>query len=296
MTAVESHPDVDALEARLDAALRRGDAAGLDILGYGEISSVLRWSVDGALVACKRLPLFDRAARVDAYAACFGDYLAALTAAGVDVLPSRLYQVDRDDGTIAVHCVQPMLAPGQLATDVMRAADRAGQRDLATVIVDRILATVGPRLGLDGQLSNWAMVDGGLRYLDVTTPMLRDDDGRDRLDADLFLASLPWALRGLTHRFLLRDLLAKYYQPRAVVLDLLGNLHKERLSAELPALTAVVGARVTPPLERAEIDRYYRGDARTWGLLQRLRRFDRAWQRKVRRRPYPFLLPGRIER
>ena len=31
-------------------------------------------------------------------------------------------------------------------------------------------------------------------------------------------------------------------------------------------------------------------------LLQRLRRLDRAWQRRVRRRVYPFLLPGRIER
>jgi hypothetical protein len=31
-------------------------------------------------------------------------------------------------------------------------------------------------------------------------------------------------------------------------------------------------------------------------LLQRLRRADRWWQRTVRRRPYPFLLPGRIDR
>ena len=29
-----------------------------------------------------------------------------------------------------------------------------------------------------------------------------------------------------------------------------------------------------------------------WALLQRLRRCDRWWQRRVRRRPYPFLLPG----
>lgn len=30
---------------------------------------------------------------------------------------------------------------------------------------------------------------------------------------------------------------------------------------------------------------------RLWLLLQRLRRFDRAWQRHVRRRSYGFLLP-----
>ncbi len=33
-----------------------------------------------------------------------------------------------------------------------------------------------------------------------------------------------------------------------------------------------------------------------WALLLALRRLDRFWQLKVRRRAYPFLLPGRIER
>jgi hypothetical protein len=33
-----------------------------------------------------------------------------------------------------------------------------------------------------------------------------------------------------------------------------------------------------------------------WALLQILRRVDRSWQRGVRRRSYPFLLPGRIAR
>ena len=54
--------------------------------------------------------------------------------------------------------------------------------------------------------------------------------------------------------------------------------------------------RFTPPITLSEVRRYYRGDARTWAQLLRLRRADRFWQRKVRRRAYPFLLPGRIER
>jgi hypothetical protein len=44
------------------------------------------------------------------------------------------------------------------------------------------------------------------------------------------------------------------------------------------------------------VRRYYRSDARLWGVLLRIRRLDRAWQRHVRRRSYPFLLPQRIER
>ncbi len=31
-------------------------------------------------------------------------------------------------------------------------------------------------------------------------------------------------------------------------------------------------------------------------FVQRLRRIDRLWQRTIRRRPYPNLLPGPVER
>jgi hypothetical protein len=71
---------------------------------------------------------------------------------------------------------------------------------------------------------------------------------------------------------------------------------KERLERWLPAFLEESNARVRPALSQEEVRRYYAADARTWALLQRLRRLDRAWQRRVRRRPYPFLLPGRIER
>jgi hypothetical protein len=33
-----------------------------------------------------------------------------------------------------------------------------------------------------------------------------------------------------------------------------------------------------------------------WEILLRLRRADRWWQRTVRRRGYPFLLPGPVDR
>jgi hypothetical protein len=55
-------------------------------------------------------------------------------------------------------------------------------------------------------------------------------------------------------------------------------------------------ARFTPAITLDEVRRTYVADARMWLLLQRLRRLDRAWHRRIRRRTYPFLLPGRIER
>jgi hypothetical protein len=44
------------------------------------------------------------------------------------------------------------------------------------------------------------------------------------------------------------------------------------------------------------VRRDYRSDARMWSLMQSVRRADRWWQRRVRRRQYGFLLPEGIER
>jgi uncharacterized protein (DUF2236 family) len=107
---------------------------------------------------------------------------------------------------------------------------------------------------------------------------------------------VPWALRGAVRRFALGAILDKYYDRRGALLDLAGNLHKERLAQLLPEVLEAANRVVEPPITDEEAERYYRDDARMWELLQRLRRADRWWQRTVRRRRYPFLLPGSIAR
>ena len=79
-------------------------------------------------------------------------------------------------------------------------------------------------------------------------------------------------------------------------LDLTGNLLKERLEGWLPPFLDRFNAHLDEPLTEDEVRRHYRSDARLWSALLRIRRLDRAWRRRVRRRPYPFLLPGPIER
>jgi hypothetical protein len=163
-------------------------------------------------------------------------------------------------------------------------------------LAERIAGCIGPQLGLDAQLSNWAWSDDGLRFLDISTPFLRDERGRESFDVELHLASVPWLLRGAVRRFALGAILDKYYDVRGALLDLAGNLHKERLARLVPAFLETANRVVEPAITAGEAARYYRDDARMWELLQRLRRADRWWQRTVRRRPYPFLLPGRIAR
>jgi hypothetical protein len=293
---VSSPASLAELEAMVHRALADGDESSLEVLGYGEISCVLAWRDEAFSVAAKRLPLFDGPNRFKAYSAAFEAYLLELAQAGVAVAPSRLEAVPAADGRLAAWCLQPLLEPESLAPKWLAAADDDGARRLLAAIADHISATATPLLGIDGQLSNWAVAGDGVLYFDVTTPMLRDDTGREVLDLELFLASLPWALRGFVRRHYLRAILDKYYEPRACLLDLLGNLIKEGAGDRLEVGLGVVNERVSPAIGEAEVRRYYREDAGMWALLQRLRRLDRWWQRRVRRRPYPFLLPGEVER
>jgi len=41
---------------------------------------------------------------------------------------------------------------------------------------------------------------------------------------------------------------------------------------------------------------HYKSDAQTWAFMQAARRADRWFYRNMLRRPYPYLLPPRIDR
>ncbi len=296
--------EVTWLEDEVAHALETGDVSDLEILGYGEISVVVALETDEGRFACKRLPRFADRTAFDRYAELLDDYLDALRSVGVEPVSSELVPVPDDvdvdgkgdgesDSGLIAYCVQPAFDPSWLATNVLH---EPGSDVFLAEIVDTTVRTIGPRLGLDAQVSNWARVDGDLVYLDVTTPLMRSDDGSERLDTGIFLASLPWAMRGVVRRFLLSEILSHYYDARAALLDLAGNLVKERLDTHIPSAVALANAYVEPTITEHEARAYYQSDARTWGLLQRIRRVDRGWQKHVRRRVYPFLLPGRIER
>lgn len=284
------------LERLVDDALRRGDDSQLTVLGYGEITTVLAWPEPSGPWACKRLPVFEDRARFDAYARVFDDYLAGVRAGGTAVVDSRLHTVELPGGRLAGYCVQPVLAPEVLARNALAAADPDEGRELLRSIARRIEATISPTVGLDGQLTNWGLSDGEPALLDVTTPFLRDADGRMRLDLDLFLAALPAVLTWPVKKLLVDSILGRYFEVRSTVVDLAANLRLAGLSEWVPAMVEVANAELGLDLTEEEVARYYRSDARLWQFMLWVRRVDRTWQRRVRRRPYPFLLPGPVDR
>jgi hypothetical protein len=282
--------ELEVLEREVLTALTAGDASRLTLLGEGEISLVLAGGDDRSW-ACKRLPPFTDSEAAERYAATIERYLDALTERGIDVVPTTVRSIAADAGRTVLYCVQPILPPEVLGVAVARRDPELGG-GLLERIVDVVLGSVDERFGLDAQLSNWALVDDRAVYLDVTTPLLRDGTGTTELDTDVFLASLPWLLRPAVRRFVVPGIIGRYHDPRVVVLDLAANLLRERLDHLVPVVVEASGGRIVPTLDDAEILRDRRLDMVTWGALQAVRRVDRAWQRRVRRRPYPFLLPS----
>lgn len=284
------------LESRVAAALASGTGAGLDILGYGEVTLVLRLRTADGSFACKRLPRFPSSERFLAYRTGLSEYLDQLAVAGVQVADTQLWRQPHPDGGVVGYCVQRELNTDRLCSRLLGEQPVSWRREFCERFLAAVEAAVSPTLGLDAQASNWIDQDGELIYLDVSTPLMRDPHGRERLDVRLFFTSLPWAVRDLVRLTTSKSIFDKFYQPRGVVLDFLGNLHKERLSALIPELLVAIGDRFAEPITEAEVAAYYRSDARTWEVVQRLRRLDRQWQSRVRRRPYPFLLPPAIAR
>ncbi|MEN8234973.1 MAG: DUF6206 family protein [Actinomycetota bacterium] len=284
---------LDDLERRVADALVTDDRTEIDVIGYGEISTVLRLTVDEKSFACKRLPPFPEDSLHGYRDACIA-YLDALIDRCV-AIPASTIEVATHGSSEIVYCIQPI--EQRLVVDHLHDAGPDEIADVAHRLVSVVAGVIDDRLGLDAQISNWAIrPDGSFAYIDVTTPLIRDAAGEEMLDTDLFLASLPALLRPLVRRFLLHEILSHYYDPRAALLDLVGNLKKERLEHTISVFLAATNEIVDPPITVKEIDRYYRLDALMWEVLQRLRRADRWWQRTVRRRGYPFLLPGKVDR
>jgi hypothetical protein len=294
------HEDLSALLAGVEGAVQDALVSGrenhLRVLGHGEMSLVVGWPTDDPVVACKRLPVFPSAAAAERYEDVFARYLERLDQRGLHVVPSALHLLDPGrDGRLVGYVVQPVLPAASLGPDILRAGVPDAGHPLLSAVVAGVLRTVDAQTGLDAQISNWSMLDDTVSYLDVTTPILYDENGL-ALDLDVLSAPYPWLLRPLLRRFAAPPIAAAYCEPRTVLVDLAANLYKERLTEWIPAVLEAANRELTEPITSNEVHRYYRSNARLWEVMLRLRRADRWWQRTVRRRTYPFLLPGPTRR
>jgi hypothetical protein len=281
------------LHRAVEDACRSGQQGSLPVLGYGEISLVVAWPPEQPQWAAKRLPVFRDRAAVESYSQVLDRYVDTLQARGVDVLETSVQTVDGGRGGVTAYLVQPVVPAEALGHRLLLGAEPSPEHPVLAHVVDRIAAVVDDQVGFDGQLANWARHGDRFVYFDLTTPMLRDELRHWRVDGRLLAAAAPWALRPVMTKYVIPSIEGRYHDRHLVVLDVAVNLLRLRMQEWVAPLLAAARERAGVAVTPDEVQRDYRSESRTWKALQLVRRTDRAWQMRVRHRPYPFLIPER---
>jgi len=292
-----SASEIAAFEQRLEEAVRTGESDDLDVIGYGEVTIAVKLATPRGDFACKRLVPFSSREAAERTARLIASYVEQLGACGIDVVETETPILERPDGHV-LYCVQPLLPRGALGPDFLKGKTADEAAPYVRRIFEHIRASVTPLLAPDGQLSNWTIEGDRLRYLDVGTPFLRDEKGDDLFDFTEQTRALPGPVRAIVNRFLLRGILDNYHSTRGQALDFLGNLIKEGLGDIFPPLIPIANEvfELTPEITEKEVRAHYKSDAQTYEFVQAARRADRWVCRNILRKPYPYLLPPRIDR
>ncbi|MBN2283124.1 MAG: hypothetical protein JXO48_04460 [Deltaproteobacteria bacterium] len=320
----------------IDAELLREFEAGLDprrpelsrmparIIGYGEISTIFEIAHPAlAGYAFKRMPLFRSVDEMSRYETLYEEYDRLIRETiHIEVPESLTVRVLPERGNLIVYIAQRRLPSASIGNQLLHHLDDDAIGILVSCLLKEMKrvwrfngAGSGVRIGFDGQISNWALrgYDGSVKprigddaafyYFDTSTPLMTRD-GVEQLDPELFLRSAPSFLVWLIRWLFLEDVMTRYYDFHLVAVDLIANFYKE----QRPDLVGPLVDRVNdffrndaPELAVAavtekEVRAYYREDAMIWRLYLALRRFDRFLHRAVLRKPYVYILPGRIKR
>ena len=291
------------------------------VLGYGEMSTVM--TIDGGSpnLVYKRMPMFHDNAELEPFLALYDTYLQQMTAAGINVVPAAITSITPHSGNIVVYIIQEKLDGHTLANQAIHTLPAADVERVFEAILEQIGRVFaynaaqknGIELGLDAQMSNWAIAnynpDQGqlpdpvqLIYLDTSTPLMQVH-GVHQLDPELVLRSAPSFLLPLIRLLFVDDVMNRYYVRRQVVIDVLGNLYKEKREDVIPTLIERANTFLEPeagsdefqPVTEEEVLGYYREDARIWSIYLSSRRLDRQLHRLLGK-PYPYVLPGHIDR
>lgn len=304
------HPDKGGIPAR--------------VIGYGEISTVMEIGAKGGSnLAYKRVPIFRDQGEIEAYEALYRDYIHTLQdRIGIQVVPSDITSVtDEPRHRDVAYIIQEKLPKESIGQKAIHAlpAEEVNRLILAILaelskVFDFNQKNLGKlELGIDGQISNWAITDFDpdiaklkdpikLVYFDTSTPLLRRE-GKEQLDPELFLRGAPSFLVWLLRWLFLEDVMTRYYDFRKVSIDLIANFYKEQRPELIPGLVEVVNGflaeridqGVIKPLSTEEVKTYYREDAMIWRLYLSFRKVDRTLHQLLGRY-YPYILPGRIRR
>jgi hypothetical protein len=298
------------------------------ILGIGEITTTIELTGPGAprrikadkslvTLAVKKAPSFpDHQAALSYQAICY-EYEKFLTETlGIRTPYAEHQLMPGKEGRWLVYNLQERLPKESIACLIIQVADQ----DTIEKMFLRLLSENKKLfewnrghpeylVGFDGQIPNWAFIrfsaehpniepDEPLLYIDTTTPLIRRD-GKEQLDTELFIKSIPMFLRPIVRATLLKGVLDRYYRPRDVMMDLIASFithHRPDLVPRMIELTnqfiktELVGSGIEPFAEK-EISGYNNEDVLIWKFFRQMKRMDRFITEKIMGKKYEQRLP-----
>jgi len=294
------------------------------VLGYGEISTVLEIDFgESEDFAYKRMPLFRSVDETSDYKKLYLEYIDVLEQRiGVQLVPSEIIELKPENKqNVSVYIIQKKMPTESIGHKAIHKLPIEDIFRLVNVVLSQLAKVfefnrqngTAIALGIDGQISNWAIKnfyagadrlgdDIEVVYLDTSTPLMQKEKV-EQLNAELFLRSAPSFLVWVLRLFFLDDVLKRYYDFRKVCIDLIANFYKEQRAELVPRLIETVNEffseqikkGIFEPITLKEVKSYYQEDAWIWRLYLAFRKFDRTLHR-VFRKNYPYILPGKIKR
>jgi hypothetical protein len=275
------------------------------VLGYGEMSTVFALG-DDERTAFKRMPLFSTVEQAHGYGERYRRYTELLREAGLDLPEDETAVIDVPGRPVVLYIAQRRMPPDRFCHALIHTLDEPACRELFEAVTERLSRVwafnerhrPAVELAIDGQISNWVLLeDGRVYFVDTSTPIFRLD-GAEQLDPELFLASAPGFLRWLLRLAFLDEVMSRYYDARRVYLDLVANFYKEGRPELVEVALPLVNSRL--PAEKAisaeEARKYYSSDKIIWSVFLAFRKFDRWMKTRVAGVRYEYVLPGKIKR
>ena len=315
------HDLVQRFETGLDPRHPERSVIPAQIIGYGEMSTIFVIKEPGREdTAYKRMPIFRTTDEVEHYERIFQEYNTCLAEIGLNIPAFACVRVTSPQGHPVIYNAQSRLPSEAIANRLIHKLPEQVVKTLFLLVLKELHKVFAfnalhtdIRYGIDGQISNWAVLhyheglvigpDTRLAYIDTSTPMMQKC-GREQLDPELFLRSAPSFLVWLVRWLFLKDVMTRYYDFRLVVIDLIANFYKEQCPDLIPMLIETANDFFSAeavrlgvvPIDMREVKAYYRQDAMIWRVYLGLRRFDRFLHLTLLRKPYRYILPGKIKR
>lgn len=314
-----------------DLARRFQQKLTLNLIGFGEISSVLEFVGGDTLAAphparnnwvYKRMPVFPSLAAAKKYAENYHEYFRIITGEiGIQIPPQKILFLPTRENEIQLYALQHKIAIETVGHQLLHIFSA----DECAMFFHSILGELKKiahynrsqekvQLAIDAQISNWAwpafklneiLATGEIRlvYIDTSTPLFQINT-REQLDPELFLKSAPFFLRPIIRAFFLEDVLNRYYDIHLNIIDLIANFYKESHPEYIPRMIkeannfflSEMAEFQVQPITLDEVKKYYREDAFIWRFFLAARKIDRFITEKILRKKYPFRLPDYVKR